>query len=141
MKECVWLTPALVAQIEFLEWTGENRLHDTKFLYLPEDKRVRGAAGVTGIAVRFAPRSAATAARAQQQVPLAVVTTLRRLRSRADHLPQDQRIAHTVTGRVVVEVGEYVAAHCPPLSDPIGPPSQVRIAVRASVEMLIVRSM
>lgn len=29
MKECVWLKPLLVAQIEFLEWTGDNHLRHT----------------------------------------------------------------------------------------------------------------
>jgi bifunctional non-homologous end joining protein LigD len=39
MKECVWLKPVLVAQIEFLEWTGDNHLRHTKFVALREDKR------------------------------------------------------------------------------------------------------
>src|SRR3954447_7133564 len=38
MKECVWLKPVLVAQIEFLEWTGENHLRHTKFIALRDDK-------------------------------------------------------------------------------------------------------
>src|SRR5688572_18850890 len=38
MKECVWLKPVLVAQIEFLEWTGENHLRHSKFEGLREDK-------------------------------------------------------------------------------------------------------
>jgi DNA ligase D-like protein (predicted ligase) len=38
MKECVWLKPVLVAQIEFLEWTGENHLRHTKFVALRQDK-------------------------------------------------------------------------------------------------------
>jgi bifunctional non-homologous end joining protein LigD len=38
MKECVWLKPVLVAQIEFLEWTGENHLRHTKFVSLRQDK-------------------------------------------------------------------------------------------------------
>ena len=38
MKECVWLIPVLVAQIEFLEWTGENHLRHSKFVGLREDK-------------------------------------------------------------------------------------------------------
>jgi bifunctional non-homologous end joining protein LigD len=41
MKDCVWLKPVLVAQIEFLEWTGENHLRHTKFVGLREDKPAR----------------------------------------------------------------------------------------------------
>jgi ATP-dependent DNA ligase len=38
MKDCRWLKPILVAQIEFLEWTGDNHLRHTKFVALREDK-------------------------------------------------------------------------------------------------------
>jgi DNA ligase D-like protein (predicted ligase) len=41
MKECRWLKPILVAQIEFLEWTGENHLRHTKFIALHDDKPAR----------------------------------------------------------------------------------------------------
>jgi len=41
MKECVWLKPVLVAQIEFLEWTGENHLRHSRFVGLREDKTPR----------------------------------------------------------------------------------------------------
>lgn len=41
MRECVWLRPELVAQIEFLEWTGADHLRHTKFIALREDKRAR----------------------------------------------------------------------------------------------------
>lgn len=41
MKECVWLKPVLVAQIEFLEWTGENHLRHSRFIGLREDKTPR----------------------------------------------------------------------------------------------------
>src|SRR4051794_37112214 len=41
MKDCRWLKPVLVAQIEFLEWTGENDLRHTKFVALREDKQAR----------------------------------------------------------------------------------------------------
>ena len=34
MKECVWLRPGAVAQIEFLEWTAGNRLRHSKFVGL-----------------------------------------------------------------------------------------------------------
>jgi DNA ligase D-like protein (predicted ligase) len=39
MAECRWLKPVLVAQIEFLEWTGDNHLRHSKFIGLREDKR------------------------------------------------------------------------------------------------------
>jgi bifunctional non-homologous end joining protein LigD len=31
----------LIAQIEFLEWTGENHLRHTKFISLRDDKTAR----------------------------------------------------------------------------------------------------
>jgi len=41
MKKAIWLRPALVAQIDFLEWTGADRLRHSKFVRLREDKRAR----------------------------------------------------------------------------------------------------
>jgi bifunctional non-homologous end joining protein LigD len=41
MKECVWLRPEAVAQVEFLEWTGADRLRHSKFVRLREDKNPR----------------------------------------------------------------------------------------------------
>jgi bifunctional non-homologous end joining protein LigD len=41
MKECVWLRPEAVAQIEFLDWTGTDRLRHSKFIGLREDKDPR----------------------------------------------------------------------------------------------------
>ena len=41
MKECVWLRPEAVAQIEFLEWTAGDRLRHAKFVGLREDKNPR----------------------------------------------------------------------------------------------------
>jgi bifunctional non-homologous end joining protein LigD len=41
MADCRWLKPALVAQIEFLEWTGENHLRHTKFVGLRENKAAK----------------------------------------------------------------------------------------------------
>ena len=38
MKDCRWLKPVLVAQIEFLEWTGDNHLRHTRFVALRDDK-------------------------------------------------------------------------------------------------------
>jgi bifunctional non-homologous end joining protein LigD len=34
MKECRWLKPVLVAEIEFLEWTADNHLRHTQFVTL-----------------------------------------------------------------------------------------------------------
>jgi bifunctional non-homologous end joining protein LigD len=39
MAECQWLTPVLVGQFEFLEWTGDNHLRHAKFVGLREDKK------------------------------------------------------------------------------------------------------
>src|SRR5215469_2101715 len=44
MKECVWLRPEAVAQVEFLEWTGADRLRHSKFVGLREDKNPREVA-------------------------------------------------------------------------------------------------
>jgi DNA ligase D-like protein (predicted ligase) len=41
MKECVWLKPEAVAQIEFLEWTGADHLRHTKFVAMRDDKDPR----------------------------------------------------------------------------------------------------
>lgn len=41
MKECIWLRPEAVAQIEFLEWTGADRLRHSKFVGLRDDKDAR----------------------------------------------------------------------------------------------------
>ena len=41
MKQCVWLKPETVAEIEFLEWTGEDHLRHTKFIRLRDDKNPR----------------------------------------------------------------------------------------------------
>jgi DNA ligase D-like protein (predicted ligase) len=38
MKNCVWLQPELVAQIEFTEWTPDGHLRHSKFVGLREDK-------------------------------------------------------------------------------------------------------
>lgn len=37
MKECRWLKPLLVAQIEFVEWTADNHLRHPKFVALRDD--------------------------------------------------------------------------------------------------------
>jgi DNA ligase D-like protein (predicted ligase) len=41
MRECVWVKPSLVAEIEFLEWTGIDHLRHTKFMGLRDDKDPR----------------------------------------------------------------------------------------------------
>ena len=41
MKDCHWLKPVPVAQIEFVEWTGENRLRHSKFIALRDDKKAK----------------------------------------------------------------------------------------------------
>ena len=38
MKNCVWVKPELVAQIEFGEWTPDGHLRHSKFVGLREDK-------------------------------------------------------------------------------------------------------
>jgi ATP-dependent DNA ligase len=40
-KNCVWLKPELVAQIEFTEWTPDNHLRHSKFVGMREDKEAR----------------------------------------------------------------------------------------------------
>jgi DNA ligase D-like protein (predicted ligase) len=44
MKNCVWLKPQLVAQIEFTEWTPDGHLRHSKFVGLREDKEARDVA-------------------------------------------------------------------------------------------------
>jgi bifunctional non-homologous end joining protein LigD len=41
MKQCRWLRPALVAQIEFAEWTENDHLRHARFIGLREDKNPR----------------------------------------------------------------------------------------------------
>jgi DNA ligase D-like protein (predicted ligase) len=41
MKKCVWLRPEAVVQVEFLEWTGADRLRHSKFVALRDDKNPR----------------------------------------------------------------------------------------------------
>jgi bifunctional non-homologous end joining protein LigD len=38
MKECVWVRPEVVVEIQFLEWTGADHLRHTKFVGIREDK-------------------------------------------------------------------------------------------------------
>jgi bifunctional non-homologous end joining protein LigD len=39
MKECRWLKPKLVAQIEYAEWTEGDHLRHSKFVGLRDDKK------------------------------------------------------------------------------------------------------
>src|SRR5262245_4204222 len=41
MKNCMWLKPELVAQVEFTEWTPDGHLRHSKFVGLREDKTAR----------------------------------------------------------------------------------------------------
>ena len=41
MKNCVWLQPELVAQIEFTEWTPDGHLRHSKFCGFRDDKNAR----------------------------------------------------------------------------------------------------
>ena len=53
--QVTWVRPTLVAEVEFTEWTGSNRLRHPAFLGLREDKDARSI-------VREAPRDAPTTA-------------------------------------------------------------------------------
>jgi bifunctional non-homologous end joining protein LigD len=39
MKDCVWLRPELVAEIEFTEWTPDGHLRAASFVGLRDDKK------------------------------------------------------------------------------------------------------
>ena len=41
MKNCVWLKPELVAQIEFAEWTPDGHLRHSKFVGLKDNIEAR----------------------------------------------------------------------------------------------------
>jgi bifunctional non-homologous end joining protein LigD len=41
MKEMIWTKPEVVVQIQFVEWTAENRLRHSKFLGMRPDKAAR----------------------------------------------------------------------------------------------------
>jgi ATP-dependent DNA ligase len=41
MKVCVWVKPRIMAEIEFVEWTGADHLRHAKFVGLRDDKDPR----------------------------------------------------------------------------------------------------
>jgi len=41
MVECRWLKPQLVGQFEFVEWTSEGHLRQSRFVRLREDKKTK----------------------------------------------------------------------------------------------------
>jgi bifunctional non-homologous end joining protein LigD len=41
LKNCVWLKPRLIVQIEFVEWTPDKHLRAAKFVGLRDDKDAR----------------------------------------------------------------------------------------------------
>ncbi len=41
MKTCIWVRPALVARIEYLEWTESDHLRHSKYIELRDDKDSR----------------------------------------------------------------------------------------------------
>ena len=47
MNECVWVKPRIVAEVEFLEWTGADHLRHTKFIGPREGKDPRKVARET----------------------------------------------------------------------------------------------
>jgi bifunctional non-homologous end joining protein LigD len=41
MKECRWLKPIGVAEVEFAEWTPDDRLRNAAFVCMRDDKDAR----------------------------------------------------------------------------------------------------
>ena len=41
MKDCVWLKPELVVQIEFTEWTADDHLRHAAFAGISKDKKAQ----------------------------------------------------------------------------------------------------
>jgi ATP-dependent DNA ligase len=41
MTECRWLTPMLVAQFEYVEWTSDQHLRHSRFMALRDDKKAK----------------------------------------------------------------------------------------------------
>src|SRR4051794_34843671 len=60
-------------------------------------------------------------------------------KSSLNHPFQCQCIPHRIPAAVIVKVHEHVPANALPLPDAVRPPAQIVIAVRARVEMMVVR--
>jgi bifunctional non-homologous end joining protein LigD len=43
MKRCVWVTPSMVCEVKFTEWTRDDRLRQPVFLGIREDKEASEA--------------------------------------------------------------------------------------------------
>jgi bifunctional non-homologous end joining protein LigD len=41
MKECRWVKPTAIAEIEVAEWTADDRLRHASFVGLRDDKKAR----------------------------------------------------------------------------------------------------
>jgi ATP-dependent DNA ligase len=41
MKGCIWVNPKTVVRIDFAEWTDADKLRNTKFVALRDDKDPR----------------------------------------------------------------------------------------------------
>jgi bifunctional non-homologous end joining protein LigD len=41
MAECRWLTPSLIGQFEFVEWTTDHHLRHSRFMALRGDKKAK----------------------------------------------------------------------------------------------------
>jgi bifunctional non-homologous end joining protein LigD len=49
MKECVWVRPEMVAEIEFAEWTPDGDLRHARFIALRDDKKAVSVKREVGI--------------------------------------------------------------------------------------------
>jgi bifunctional non-homologous end joining protein LigD len=113
-REVIWVRPALVAEVEFAEWTRDGRLRHPSFHGLREDKPAADV--VREVGARLPRRSSRTAAREE---------TMAKPRRRVSHVPsrsgEDGRVAGieiTHPGRIVdlesgltkSAIAEYYAA-------------------------------
>jgi bifunctional non-homologous end joining protein LigD len=48
MADCVWLTPLLVGQVEFVEWTPDDHLRHSRLVGLREDKKAEDVVRESG---------------------------------------------------------------------------------------------
>ena len=87
MKECRWLKPQLVAQVEFTEWTSNGHLRHARFVALREDKDPRevtreSADPVKGLAIRFSSSPSEASAGAERVSGVESAAPERRQRAR-----------------------------------------------------------